>query len=415
MQNNIKTIRETARDIPVTHEADLIIAGGGTAGVASAVCAARLGLSVIMIENASQPGGILTHITQWTNDFANKGGFASEFIENMKSRGIMQGPYYNSAMTVPYIDELLKEAGVNPLYLCSAVAPVMEDNALKGVIIESRQGRHAILGKIIIDATGDGAIAAAAGAEFAFGRADGKIQAVSLLHSLNNFIPESLNLQDELLPTLQAVKPDYKLPYDHGSLHRNISTERGLQLGITHTNCNPIDAQSLSDGLVELRRQATEFFELMNQTLYGEKLEYGAFCAIPGIRESRRIICDYNLTDDDVYKGTRQNDALFTVAQNVDIHRCAPGEPSIIIKKVKPYHLPYRSLLPCGLENIMVIGRCIGGSHEAMASYRIIADCFAMGEASALTAKQALDTGKGLRDINVSIIQTLMSETGYSI
>ncbi len=410
-----KQIQESARSIPVTHETDVVVAGGGTAGVACAVCAARMGLSVIMIENSAQPGGMVTHVTQWTGDFDNKGGFPREFMDHLVANGIMERPYYNPFLAVPYFDKLLSEAGVLPLYLCRVVAPVAEDGQLKGVIVESKQGRHAVLGKIVIDATGDGDVAAGAGAEFEYGRdSDGNVQAVSLTHSVQTFPLECANLREEVIPAFRKVKPDYQLPYDNGFIRRQKLTKNGLMIGLPHvTGCNPLNAESLSLGIVELRRQAEEIFDLMKRSGIAPELEYGVTSAVPGVRESRRIICDKMVTDQDIYNGTQFADGLFTVEHGVDIHKCTEDEPAIFLKKCVPYQIPFGALLPKGLRNIMVIGRCIGGGHEALASYRLIADCFAMGEAAALAAEQALRTKRQLREIKVSAIFDEMAARGY--
>ena len=411
----MKTVRESARNIPVTHETDVVVAGGGTAGVACAVCAARMGLSVIMIENSTQPGGMVTHVTQWTGDFDNKGGFPQEFLEHLLSNGIMERPYYNLFRVVSYFDELIKDSGVLPLYLCRVVAPLVEDGQLQGVIVESKQGRHAIESKIVIDATGDGDVAAGAGAEFEYGReADGKIQAVSLSHAVQNFPQECLNLQEEVVPAIKALNPDYQLPYDHGNIRRQQASANGLLIGLPHvTNCNPLEAESLSSALVNLRGQANEICDFLRRSGLAPELEPGMFSAVPGVRESRRIVCDKMVADQDIYRGTQFNDGLFTVEHGVDIHKCTEAEPAIVLKKCKPYQIPYGALLPKGLSNIMVIGRCIGGGHEALASYRLIADCFAMGEAAALAAEQALRLDKDLRDIVVSEIYDEMTARGY--
>ncbi len=411
--NNI--VYEPARSIPVTHEADLVVAGGGTAGVACAICAARLGLSVIMVENAVQPGGMVTHVTQWTGDFDNKGGFTREFFDYILKKGIMKKPYYNQYLVVPYMDELIEAAGVRALYLCRVVAALEKEGQLQGIIIESKQGRHAILAKIVIDATGDGDVAASAGADFEFGRtSDGAVQSVSMTHALQNFLPFRVNLLEEIMPRIKLIAPDYKLPYDHGNLQHLTNTKAGLLVGISHaTGCNPLNAESLSEAMVELRRQSCEFFELLCRTKLFPELEFGPFGALPGVRESRRIVCDSRVTVSDIENGKSYSDGLFTVNHCIDIHRCLPNEPAIVKRELNPYKIPYGALLPKGLESMMVIGRCIGGDHEALASYRLIADCFAMGEAAALAVEQSLRTGRSLRAINVKELISRMTGLGY--
>ncbi|NLB97606.1 MAG: FAD-dependent oxidoreductase [Armatimonadetes bacterium] len=410
-----ETIREPAREIPVTHEADVVVAGGGTAGVACAVCAARLGLSVIMVENTVQPGGMVTHVTQWTNDFDNKGGFAREFYEHLVENGILVRPYYNPFRVVPYLDSLLEEAGVLPLYLCRVAAPIVEDGELQGVIVESKQGRHAIRARVVVDATGDGDVAAFAGASFEFGReGDGAIQSISLTHSMQGFPRDRVHLRDELLPMLRQVDPECQLVYDNGYIRRQVDTRAGLLFGTPHVfGYNPLDAESLSAALVALRKQTVELFNLMRQTEIGAELEFGPFGGLPGVRESRRICCDARVTVDDLRAGRSRPDGLFTVTQSIDIHKRVPEDPAIIVERIQPYEIPYGALLPKGLERILVVGRCIGGDHEAQASYRIIADCFAMGEAAALAAHAAVRGGVGLREIDVPALVAEMARRGY--
>ncbi|MFA7232216.1 MAG: FAD-dependent oxidoreductase, partial [Victivallaceae bacterium] len=137
------------------------------------------------------------------------------------------------------------------------------------------------------------------------------------------------------------------------------------------------------------------------------------FGALPGVRESRRIVCDSKVTIADIDNEKSYPDGLFTVNHDIDIHRCQPDEPAIIIRKVKPYKIPYGALLPRGLERLLVVGRCIGGDHEALASYRLIADCFAMGEAAALAAEQSLRTNIDLRSIAVRELIEKMTKLGY--
>ncbi len=408
-------IHETARSTPITHDVDLVIAGGGTSGVACAVCAARLGLRVLIIEQTAQPGGMVTGVTQWTGDAENKGGFVHEFFQYMAGKGITNPPYYNGFRLVTYFDRLLTGNGVIPLYLAKVAAPIMENGAIRGVIVESKQGRHAIRAKLVVDATGDGDVAAAAGADFEYGRpSDGRIQAISLSMTIQNFEPEKVHLKEELFPALRQIAPDYQLPYDNGFIRRLPATERTLVLGVSHVwDCDPLNAESLSRGLIELRRQSEELVELMRQTPYGSHLEGCGFSPLPGVRESRRIVCDAYVSDADFEQGNHYPDAIFTVNHSIDIHRCKDGEPAIIVEKVKPYQIRYGSLLPKKLDNLLVVGRCIGGSHRALASYRLIADCFAMGEAAALAAVQAIETGKSLRGISTAQLRETMEKRGY--
>lgn len=415
------TYHEPARELEVSHDVDVVVAGGGTAGVAAAVCAARLGLSTVMVERTAMSGGMVTHVTQWLSDFDNKGGFTGEFLEGLRERGQVRWPYHNPFVTTCLLDDLVQEAGVRHLYLASVVAPLFAgEGRLGGVIVESKSGRHAIKARIVIDATGDGDVAARSGARFVMGRdSDGACQAVSLSQIVNNYTGPLMSNEEflaEIASAAQAAGNAYEIPYDRARVHILPGTERLFYNGTPHvTGLNPLDAEQLSDLMVALRGQAREFFDTMKgHSEAFRDIEMGPFSAIPGIRESRRIVCDEHISRQDVLEGRQREHGLFLVTQNIDIHRCAPGEPAITVEKVKPYHVPLGAMLPQGLENLLVAGRCIGGDHEALASYRIIADCFAMGEAAALAARLAVDRDCTAREVPAAAVAGEMARLGYA-
>jgi hypothetical protein len=407
------TYREPAREIPVSHDVDVVVAGGGTAGTAAAVCAARLGLSVAMVEQTAIPGGMVTHVTHWLSDFDNKGGFAQEFIG-------CNWPYHNLFQTTLYLDRLVQESGVRHLYLARVAAPMLDgDGQLAGVIVESKSGRHAIRAKVVIDATGDGDVAALAGAQFGVGRdSDGACQSISLSHLLTNYTGPAMGNAEFLALLDQAAASagnGYRIPYDRARVQTLVGTQQCIWNGTPHIcGHDPLDAESLSDALVALRGQCREFYEtLKHHTTEFADIEFGPIAGLPGIRESRRILCDENVCYADAAEGKRREDGLFLVTQAIDIHKCREGEPDIYVEKIKPYHIPYGALLPKGIENLLVVGRCIGGDHQSLASYRIIADCFAMGEAAAIAARLACDAGRSPRAIPAAKVVAEMSRLGY--
>lgn len=417
----LHTLTEPAREIPISHEVDVVVAGGGTAGVAAAVCAGRLGLRVMMIERTAIPGGIASHVTQWlSRSFQTKGGFPTEFLGEITERGICQFPYYRNAELAPYFDHLLGEAHVMPLYLAQVAAPIMDGNRLAGVIVESKSGRHAVAAKVVIDATGDGDVAARAGADFKMGRdGDGACQPISLSHLIMNYRGPSLS-PDEfgrvLADAIARADNGYQLPYKHNNrfTHWPGSQQASLN-GRPHvTGYDATDAEQLSQALIELRKQAVDFYQLLkHHTEEFADIEFGPFGGLPGVRESRRIVCDDTVTHADALRGAQRDDGLFLVTQNIDIHRRTPNEPSIQLEQVKPYHVPYGALLPKGLDNLLVVGRCIGGEHESMASYRIIADCMAMGEAAAIASRMTIDAGCTVRQIDREQLIGAMRSRGY--
>lgn len=410
-------IQEPSRQIPVTHQVDLVVAGGGTAGVACAICAARLGLSVVLVEQTAQSGGMITGVTQWLSDFEDKGGFPLEFLTHLENSGFYRKPYYHGFHLITHFDRLLQEAGVIPLYLATVAAPIMEGTTVKGVIVESKQGRHAVLARMTVDATGDGDVAARAGAQFEYGRPeDGEIQSISLSMMMGNCKVDAVSLKEELEPELRKISPDYSLPYNNGYMRRLPGSESAVLCGLPHAcGYNPLDAESLSKCLVEMRRQGEEFLELMQRTPIGKGVEGLGFSPLPGVRESRRIVCDANVVDDDWRDGRMYPDGVIRVRHNIDVHKCREGEPPIIVELVKPYQIRYGALLPKGLDNLLVAGRCIGGTHKALASYRLIADCLAMGEVAAIAASQAIGTASDLRSISVQNLRGELSRRGYHL
>lgn len=414
------TINEPAREIPVTHDVDVVVAGGGTAGTAAAICAARMGLSVVMVERTAQPGGMVTHVTQWLNDFDNKGGFAAEFREQIEQSGICTRPYYNPYAVIPLFDRMLNEAGVRPLYLAMVAAPILDDGVLNGVIVESKSGRHAVRARYVIDATGDGDVATASGASFDMGRAsDGACQSISLSHLWLDYRGGRLDNDSWIKAVTEASRAaglGFRLEYDHGRLQPLPGGINAHLNGTPHvTGYDPLNAEQLSDLLIALRAQATEYFYLMHRHAPGfDTTGFGPFSGIPGIRESRRIACDDTITAADARGGRRRADGLFLVTQAIDIHKCKPDEPPIVVEKVKPYHMTLGAMLPRGLGNLAVAGRCIGGEHESLASYRIIADCFAMGEALAIACRRGLDRGgDALRTVPAGEVAAEMNNRGY--
>lgn len=412
-------IIEPGREVNVAFDVDVVVCGGGTAGIAAAVCAAREGLSVVLIEASSILGGMVTHVTSWLNDFANKGGFPREFLAHLRAEGIESKPYYNPWRVVPYLDALVADGGVRVLYLATAVAPVLEGNRLAGVFVESKSGRTVVLAKVTVDATGDGDIAARAGAAYEQGRAgDGAVQAISLTQALMNYTGGKIGherMREILAAAVEKSGTPYWYPYDRWHPAPVVGTDRTVFQSVPHaTGYDPTDAVQLSDALIEMRRQANELYALLQHCGEGfEGIEYGPFSAIPGVRESRRIVCDKTVTKAHVLTGARCADGLFTVSQNIDIHRRDRVERPIVSEKALPYHIPYGALLPKGLENLLVVGRCIGGDHEALASYRIIANCMAMGEAAALAARFAIREGVSPRSVPFAALVGEMAARGY--
>ena len=418
MPKVIGYISEQPRKIPVWYDVDVLVCGAGPSGIAAAVCAGRTGLNVVVAEMTAHPGGQTNNVT-WITDFENKGGIVRELYSHLIDIDAYQFPYYNPFILIPYYDELFRTSNVRPLYFATAVAPIVTDNKLSGVIFETKSGRGAVKAKIVIDATGDGDIAARAGACFSMGREkDGATQAMSMTSLLLNWNDLRLDkdaMRDLAIEAGKKAGTNYALPYEKWSPKPVINMPSVSFQSIPHaTGYDPTDVESLSDALIELRRQTVEMVEILStHTEEFASVKLGPFNAIPGIRESRRIVTDKIITKEDAVNGARFSDGLFIITQNIDIHKCVEGEPGYDIIHVKPYHFPYGAMLPKGLENILVVGKCIGGDHETLASYRIFSDCMSMGEAAARAAKMAIDKKCSLREIDIDNLKAYMAKQGY--
>lgn len=419
-------IVEPERKVKVLCQADVVVCGGGTAGVAAAICAGRLGLEVVMIENSAMPGGMITHCIGGIQDCATKGGFVRELMTWLRQEGYNETRYenmmrkYNRHYVPQYFDRLLENAGVRPLYLARCVDVIKEDDQLHGVIVESKSGRRAVLASIIIDATGDGDIAVQAGADYKTGREeDNACQAISLPVIIQEyggqFIPKGTfgAMLTELEEKLDQANV---FPYKRARLNSMPATKYSTSWSSHVYGYNPTDAEELSQALIELRRQAFEaFVQLKDNFDEFKEANFGPMASIPGIRESRRIECDEMITIDDLLSGRKRDDGIFTVKQAIDIHQRTSQDPCIFLQKVLPYHVPYGALLPRGIDDFLVVGRCIGGDHEALGSYRISADCLAMGEAAAIASSIALEKRCQVRSVPADMIANRMKERGYEL
>jgi hypothetical protein len=178
-----------------------------------------------------------------------------------------------------------------------------------------------------------------------------------------------------------------------------------------------IDADELTQAEILGRKQVLEGIKFMRRYING--CSDASLVSIPpaiGIRESRRIIGDYILTKDDIKSGKRFDDVIMRGIYLMDIHNPTEiGKPSVLELLDQPYDIPYRCLLPKNIENLLVAGRCISGSAEAMSSYRIQSHCMALGEAAGTAAATAIENSCDLRGISIKALQKKLIENGVNL
>lgn len=398
-----KMIREVL-ETPVKGEYDVLVVGGGPAGCAAAIGAARAGASTLLIEQFNCLGGM------WTSGFVNplfdqqnKGGIMREIVDALKERG-QWGGFRNISFHYEHMKSLLehmcRDAGVTLLYDTRFARVLMEEQRVVGVVCENVGGRCAYRAKVAIDCTGDANVAAQAGVAFRMGREeDGMCQAMTLMFLVGN-IPDryldgnGLNLFEKLDRVYHRLgKP---IPFRAPVLIPVPHARFGV-VQFTHMyGYDALCAEALTSALIEGRDQMLEAMEGLRR--YDEEfadLEIIASAPLLGVRESRRIVGEYTLTLDDVLGGATFPDAVTSVTFNIDIHH--PGDSAQSCIDVKEYQIPFRCMVPRGVDGLLVAGRCISGTHEAMASYRVTGNCCPMGEAAGRAAADYAVRGAAYR------------------
>ncbi len=389
----------------VLGEYDVVIIGAGPAGCGAAIGCARSGLKTLVIEKFNCLGGAWT--TGFMNPFfdtENKVGFVKELVDALKEKG-QWGGFWNISFNYEYmkriLEEKMTEAGVEFLYNTTFSRTVTEKNRVTGIVAENIEGRFAVMAKYVIDCTGDGSVAASAGCAFEVGENGDfrECQAMTLMFLVAN-IPEKYKDGLMIYEKLDAVykKAGLELPFKVPYLIPVPGTHFGV-IQFTHMyEYDPLSAKALTDATVEGRRQLIEAFEAL--TKYDEEfknLELITSSSVLGVRESRRVCGEYTLTVDDLLSGAQFEDAVAKVAFGADLHTKSNKGQNCF--SVKPYTVPLRALIPKNFYGILTAGRCISGTREAMASYRVTGNCCQMGENLGYALAKAIKENADIREI----------------
>jgi ribulose 1,5-bisphosphate synthetase/thiazole synthase len=468
--NNIKSITEPSRKIPVIAETGVLVVGGGPAGISAAIAAAREGVDTMLIERYGFCGGVITQsmigTTAWYRyaDTVDAEGLAKEFeeraekmdavidvlgkiknenmVKTLEADGLMVNgnPTFKILDTEIFkclIDKMLEEAGVKILLHCTTVEAIMKKDTIIGVITESKSGRQAILAKRIIDATGDADIAHFSGAPFR------KSPKHKLMETTVNFGCKGVNIGKFLMyvylnpgklsdwgetadkdgfstylvePFLKAQEGGEIAMMDNIKIESYWSsyTEDGEIIsmdGVHLYNIDPTDVWDLTKAEIEGRKGVLCAIKALKKYTPGfKKARIRTIGSSLGIRESRKIIGAYNLTEKDVRNQARFKDSIGICPEFIDGYGIA-----ILPKTGRYFHVPYRICVPEKVENLLVVGRCVAGDKISHAVTRQMCCCFVTGQGAGVAAAVSLKDSIKSRDVSISKVQEHLIKQGVRI
>lgn len=444
----MKTILEAARDIRVFSETEVLVVGGGPAGIAAAVSAARNGAKTMLIERYGHLGGMSTGGLVILIPFMSDGtterpiaGICQELIDrldiiggavhpkdeevgstepdvvnfwrrrgtgSMATGGIVRyGALVDPEKLKCVLNDMLEEAGVNLLLHSWGSRAVMEDNDIRGIYFESKSGRQAILSQVTIDTTGDGDVFASAGAEFD-GTMDPKVRSANLA----------------LVFRLGNVESDRYLDFqgnnrtEHDALMKELTDKGGFNTywRSAHDNvlwCNnwipglsALNVEDLTKVEVEARKSMLLSLDFLKKHIPGfENCFIMDTASQLGTRGSRRLTGEYVVTWDDVISGTIHPDSI-AVLPHLG-HKVSDGFPRV--------YLPYRALVPRNIDNLLVAGRCFSSDIAANNVLNWIQQCIPMGQAAGTAAALAVKHGVQPKSVNTGMLQAALLKQGVPL
>jgi hypothetical protein len=428
-------VHEPARETPLLGEYDVVVLGGGPAGIAAAVAAARGGSATLLVERYGFLGGMGTAagVTNFCGLHANVHGdirqvvhgVADELLARIDRLGGLSEPHslfkgkikaqaYDNAAYKIAADELVVASGAKLLFHALAVG-VSENNLL----IETKAGRGAIRARVFIDCSGDGDLAAWAGAPYEKGDGRGNMLYPSTMFRVNGVDAERAGEAWEDIGELMARsgrrfarKSPIIRPQKHAMEWRVNVTQLSNADG---SAIDGTDAGQLTRGELEGRKQVAEFFDFLRTAAPGFENAYLLDIAPQvGIRETRRVTGEYQLTESDVLGCASFEDTIGVNGWPIEAH--VPGDVVFRWPDIPGSrgfnHLPYRMLLPLGADNLLVAGRCASMTHAGQSAARVSGACFVMGQAAGTAAALALASGKRCRDLPAAELQAALERDG---
>lgn len=407
---------------------DVIVAGGGFTGCCAAVAAARRGLSVLLVEKGGALGGAAVNclVNPFMPNAALIDGVLTELSQGMYTeiksrlagkRALTHNIFSEEALKIA-LDEFVIEAGVNLLFHTRFIDVVKDGENIRALKLANKAGAREYAAKYFIDCTGDADIAVAAGCPYRLGRAsDNLCQPMTLCFRVCNVDMEAF----------ERSKSEINAKYQHLQRAGKITNPREDVLwfyttipGVIHFNStrvvklNPVDPFDISKAEIEGRRQARELFDFLKANIGGfENADIIMTAPEIGVRESRMIDGLFTLDAEEMKKCPRYADSIAAGNYDIDIHNPEGGGTShYYFPQGQYYTIPYRALIPRGVNNLLVAGRTISATHEAQASIRIMPICITLGEAAGVAASVARADNADFASADISIIQARLRENG---
>lgn len=430
------------RRVPVLIETDVVVCGGGPAGIAAACCAARQGAKVVLLERWPSVGGMATNalVNIWHTSDRTKQvifGFvqevidrAGEFVHRMSDFPKRPETHWfdPEGMRVVF-HKTLDEFGVRTVCNLKAVESIVEDNRIRGVLVDTKAGRKAVLGKIVIDATGDGDVAANAGLPFDFGReSDGRVQGMTMMFCLRDVDSaaargQSPETSQRVLEHMRQLRQEGRFPQfnEHAALHYLRTGENHRPYNMCPAAGDPLDEQELTRLSAQARRHVYQYLDLWRREMPGfARAEVAQMGFSIGVRETRRIRGLKTLDAQMVVGAVKQPDALGHGFWMIDVHdpkgsgytTWSDQKPEIMPPVGESYHVPLGMCLSRRIPNLAVVGRCASSTHEAHASVRLQSHCMVMGQGVGTAAALSLACGVDMAQLDIDKLQSVLRKDG---